>query len=67
MQLVTDNCSLVTHLLKDTISTGIVPQKGLRSREYIGVCKGKYALRDCERRIKYFYNVGAVLHALFGM
>ena len=39
MQLITDKRTLVTHLLKATISTGIVPQKGLGSREYIGACK----------------------------
>ena len=35
LQLITDKRTPVTHLLKRTFSTGIVPQKGLRSREYI--------------------------------
>ena len=44
LQLITDKRTPVTHLLKRTFSTGIVPQKGLGSREYIGACKWKGAL-----------------------
>lgn len=35
LEFITDNGTHVTHLLKSTFSTGIVPQKGLVSRESI--------------------------------